>query len=68
MGTHLRIAADAAASRWPGCEAQAPTFIPEAKATDLTTIYLATGSAKGLEQFRQDGARANLTIFVKEDL
>jgi len=68
LGAHLRVAADAAAAGWPGYEAQAPVYISEAKARNLTAIYLATGSAENREQFRQDAAREGLDTYVKEDL
>lgn len=68
LGAHLRVAADAAAAHWPGYDAQAPFYIREAKARNLTDIYLATGSAENRETFRQDAAREGLEVHVKEDM
>ena len=68
LGAHLRVAADAAAAGWPGYDAQAPVYIREALRLNLTTIYLATGSADNRDRFRQDAGREGLSVFVKEDL
>ena len=68
LGAHLRVAADAATAGWPGYEAQAPFYLAEAKRLNLTTIYLATGSAEHRERFRVDAAREGLSVIVKEDL
>ncbi|KAM7200853.1 hypothetical protein V8F20_005095 [Naviculisporaceae sp. PSN 640] len=68
LGAHLRVAADAAAAGWPGYEAQAPFYIREAKERNLTTIYLATGSAENRANFRRDAAREGIITHVKEDL
>ncbi|KAK3316188.1 hypothetical protein B0H66DRAFT_284381 [Apodospora peruviana] len=68
FGAHLRVAADAAKAGWPGYEAQAPFYIREAKAQNLTSVYLATGSAENRDRFRQDAATQGLDTHVKEDL
>jgi hypothetical protein len=68
FGAHLRVAADAAAAGWPGYEAQVPFYISEARRLNLTSIYLATGSAEHRERFRADAAKQGLDVIVKEDL
>lgn len=68
FGAHLRVAADAANAHWPGYESQAPFYIAEATRLNLTTIYLATGSAEHRERFLADAAQKGIRVLVKEDL
>ncbi|KAK4219168.1 hypothetical protein QBC37DRAFT_478101 [Rhypophila decipiens] len=68
LGAHLRVAADAVAAGWPGYEAQAPLYIREAKERNLSSVYLATGSAEHRDRFWKEAALEGLVTFTKEDL
>ncbi|CAK7215691.1 hypothetical protein SBRCBS47491_002570 [Sporothrix bragantina] len=68
LGAHLRVAEDAAKAKWPGYEAQAPAYLNEAAASQLSVIYLATGSAKHREMFKADAAARKMSVVTKEAL
>ncbi|CAK7271874.1 hypothetical protein SEPCBS119000_004830 [Sporothrix epigloea] len=68
LGAHLRVAEDAANAKWPGYEAQAPAYLDEAEASDLSVVYLATGSAQHRQLFQADAAARNIEVVTKEGL
>ena len=53
---------------WPGYESQAGSYLAQAAEHNLSTIYLASGSAPDISRFRSDAALQNCTVVTKEDL
>ncbi|CAK7218240.1 inducible alternative oxidase 2 [Sporothrix bragantina] len=68
--THLlrNRVTDATKFKWPGYEFQAPSYLREALERNLTSIYLAAGSAESTQRFKAEAEAADLTTYTKEDV
>lgn len=68
VGIHLRADSDSVKMKWPGYDAQVPTYLREVVAHNQTDVYLAAGTPAAVTQFKADAEPHGLAIWTKEDV
>jgi hypothetical protein len=68
-GAHLRTASDAIKAGWMGYEEQAKNYLDHALFTNLTTIYVTSGSPSDIARFKtQATAQIGANVTTKHEL